>query len=378
VSLGLALGTFVVYALGACRTIYVGDSGELVTAVHVLGIAHPSSYPLYVLLGKLWTVALPIGSIAFRMSLFSAAAAAAAVGVLHSVSRRIGLPPLPSLFTALLFAFSPSFWGEANVQRVYSLNALFAILAIGAAFTWHRTRERRWLVLAFLLTGLGATNHMFMAVFVVALAAFVVLTDPAILRRPLDLVLAAIAFAAGLLPYLYLPLRSRADPVLDWGNPETLDATLANITRRDFQERAWIEGPMDLLTIGADFAGGLVTELAGVGALLAVVGVIAGFRRGWPVLLPLLVMFVNFAAMAAHGSRSDIFIWHRYPSVSTSRTPTATVSRCLMSCLVANGAGKRSSLWGEVTRRRDAFRDRGTPKWRPRLQPGKSYARRCS
>src|SRR5262249_743934 len=34
--------------------------------------------------------------------------------------------------------------------------------------------------------------------------------------------------------------------------------------------------------------------------------------RRQPVLLPLLVMVGNVAAMAAHGSRSDLFIWHRY------------------------------------------------------------------
>ena len=56
----------------------LGDSGELVAAVHTLGIPHPSGYPLYVLLGKLFSMALPIGSIAFRMSLFSAVCAAAA------------------------------------------------------------------------------------------------------------------------------------------------------------------------------------------------------------------------------------------------------------------------------------------------------------
>ena len=75
VSLFAAL--FLIYAAGACRTIYVGDSGELVTAVYLLGIPHPTGYPLYVLLGKLWTLVLPLGSIAWRMSLFSAAAAAA-------------------------------------------------------------------------------------------------------------------------------------------------------------------------------------------------------------------------------------------------------------------------------------------------------------
>ena len=52
----LGIGVFAVYAAGACPTIYVGDSGELVTAVHLLGIPHPTGYPLYVLLGKLWTL----------------------------------------------------------------------------------------------------------------------------------------------------------------------------------------------------------------------------------------------------------------------------------------------------------------------------------
>jgi len=54
-ALACAVGAavFAVDAAGACRTIYVGDSGELVTAVATLGIPHPSGYPLYVLLGKL-------------------------------------------------------------------------------------------------------------------------------------------------------------------------------------------------------------------------------------------------------------------------------------------------------------------------------------
>ena len=66
------------------------------------------------------------------------------------------------------------------------------------------------------------------------------------------------------------------------------------------------------------------------------------------------------------------------PSASTSRTPTAMVSRCPMSCRAANGDGKRISSWAAVTPKRDAFPDRGTPKWRPRQLPDSSYARRCS
>ena len=42
---GVILGLFAVYVAGACRTIYVGDSGELVAAAATLGIPHPSGYP---------------------------------------------------------------------------------------------------------------------------------------------------------------------------------------------------------------------------------------------------------------------------------------------------------------------------------------------
>jgi len=312
VAVVLALAIFTVYALGACPTIYVGDSGELVTAVYTLGIPHPPGSPLYVLAGKLWTLLLPVGSIAYRMSLFSAAAAAAASALLYRLCRRIGLDVVPAVLAALLLAFSPSFWGEANVQRVYALGALFVVLATDAAFRWDRDRDPRHLAFAFFLSGLGATAHIFMTVYAAALGAFVVLREPSILLRPRQLLAAAGALAAGLIGYLYLPLRSRMNPRLDWGNPETLQSFLDVVLRRDFWVRAWIEQPADVLVIVGDWLASLDSELTWLGAALAAAGVVVGWRRGIPVLLPLLVMGANVASMAAHGSRSDLFIWHRY------------------------------------------------------------------
>src|SRR5262249_5007209 len=119
------------------------------------------------------------------------------------------------------------------------------------------------------------------------------------------------AALVGLLPYAYLPIRSRMDPPLDWGNPETFEAFMNVVLRRDFWERKWIEGPGDLLIIGADYLKSLGVELRWRGPVVMLVGL--GLGRGlFPVLLPLLVMAVNFASMAGHGSRSDLFIWHRY------------------------------------------------------------------
>jgi tetratricopeptide (TPR) repeat protein len=311
-ALALGLSLFLIYAWGASRTIYVGDSGELVAAVHTLGIPHPSGYPLYVLLGKLWTVLVPVGSIAFRMSLFSAFCAAAAVACFYLVGRRLRLAAVPALFSSLLLAFSPSFWSQANIQRVYSLNALLLVMALYLALAWYRSRQPRALIAAFFVAALGACNHTYMGVFAIALGVFALITEPGLLRKPRTLIASGAAFLLGLSPYLYLPLRSRTNPRLDWGNPETIRGTLDVILRRDAWERAWLESPADLLTAAGDLLLRIGTELFWLGAVLAVVGIMWARAKKWPLLLLLLAVLGNYLAMALHGSRSDLFIWYRY------------------------------------------------------------------
>ncbi len=209
------------------------------------------------------------------MSLFSAACAAAACG--SSSFSRAGWrsAALPALSGALTLAFGPSLWAEANVQRVYGLNLLFVALATAAAWRWTTRGNDRSLAAAFLVCGIGATNHTFMAVFAAALFVHAAVSDPALVRRPLRLALCACAFAPGLLPYLYLPLRSRMNPRLDWGNPETLGNFLTVVLRRGFWARRWLERPADLLPIAGDYFLGLGRELAWAGALLAIAGLAA-------------------------------------------------------------------------------------------------------
>jgi tetratricopeptide (TPR) repeat protein len=319
----LSVALLLLYGVGACPTIYVGDSGELVTAAYTLGVPHPTGYPLYVLLGKLWTLLVPAGSIAYRMSLFSAACAALACGLLYRCGRQQGLDRIAALLAALLLAFSPSFWGEANVQRVYALNAVFVVLATSAALAWQRDKNDRDLVRAFFWCALGATNHTFMGIYAAVLGLYALVTTPTRLLRVGMIARIALAMVVGLLPYAYLPIRSRMNPRLDWGNPETLQGFLGVVLRRDFWQRAWLERPFDLLVIAADYLHSLGVELAWVGTALAVVGLFispasrgrtqegAVLRRWRPALL-LLVMAANVTALALHGSRSDIFIWHRY------------------------------------------------------------------
>jgi tetratricopeptide (TPR) repeat protein len=84
------------------------------------------------------------------------------------------------------------------------------------------------------------------------------------------------------------------------------------ILRQDFWGRRFLEGPADLGIILRDYARSLLTETAWVGPPLVVLALVFARRRKRPWLLPVLAMAGNFVSMALHGSRSDLFIWHRY------------------------------------------------------------------
>src|SRR5690242_11534123 len=62
---------FTLYLLTLAPTIYNLDSAELTTAAATGGITRATGYPLYLLLGRLWSH-IPIGDIGYRMNMFSA------------------------------------------------------------------------------------------------------------------------------------------------------------------------------------------------------------------------------------------------------------------------------------------------------------------
>ncbi|MDH4222727.1 MAG: DUF2723 domain-containing protein [candidate division Zixibacteria bacterium] len=58
------------YLLTLCPAISWIDSGELSVVCHTLGIAHPTGYPLYTLIGKVFSL-IPVGTVIFRFNLLS-------------------------------------------------------------------------------------------------------------------------------------------------------------------------------------------------------------------------------------------------------------------------------------------------------------------
>ena len=225
---GVALFVFVLYLGTLAPTILTYDrptmldSAMLQMQVAVLGITHPTGYPTYLMLTHLFTY-LPVGDIAYRVNLGSAAYAAFATLAVYGagllLSRRAGAAAVG----ALAFGLGGTLWSQAVIAEVYTLNALTVALVVVALLLWRERRRDRYLLLTAFLCGLALTNHMTSGLLLPVSLLFVAAVS---WRKLLDwrLVLKGLGlFLVGLSPYLYLPLRAAMDPPMDANNPVTLE-----------------------------------------------------------------------------------------------------------------------------------------------------------
>jgi hypothetical protein len=188
-----------------------GDAGEFQFAAWCWGLAHPTGYPLYLLMGGAWQHGLARFGVepAAALNAFSAVIGASAVGLLYGVM--LCWLPGPSvlqrgaaLFTALFFAVNPTFWSQNLIAEVYTLHVLLLLLILFFALT---SRPPAFISLAFLL-GLALTHHAMTLLFVPALLSTLWLVEPTWWRSGRRVGGMLLAGATPLLLYLYIPLRS--------------------------------------------------------------------------------------------------------------------------------------------------------------------------
>ncbi|MEW5989437.1 MAG: DUF2723 domain-containing protein, partial [Chloroflexota bacterium] len=164
----LLLGLLPIYLLTMGRTVGRADTFEFQVVVPKLGIVHPTGYPLYLLLAKVFTF-LPIGSIAWRVNLASVVFGLAALYLVYWLAWRITNHRLPALLAAVTLGLTPTFWSQAIEAEVYTLHALivigtlllFWILDFGfwQGLPIQNPKSKIQNLSAFLL-GLGLTNHL--------------------------------------------------------------------------------------------------------------------------------------------------------------------------------------------------------------------------
>jgi hypothetical protein len=273
------ISVFIIYLFTLAPSVVQIDSGELAAVQAVLGIAHPTGYPLFTIVGYIFSlIPLPFTKI-FQLNLLAAIYCSAGISVfvysaklvldninitsnVKSVSKQKQIKDKkkvkskteqPEIYDnikyfaaiggGLILAFSETYWMQSTSVEVYSLHLLLInliILFMLKAFLYNRHKgaslvNKSYLIFAAFLA-LGFSNHM-TTILIIPGAAVLYFSMNKITSVSIKqiVIMLAVFFPVLIIIYLYLPLRASQDPVLNWGNPTDFERLLRHITGKQYQ-----------------------------------------------------------------------------------------------------------------------------------------------
>jgi hypothetical protein len=311
------------------------DTGEFQVVGPVLGTAHPTGFPAYVILGWLASAAFTaFGDPAFRMNLLSAVLVAGAAALVVVLAWQLTSRAWIGLAVGCAFAATPIAWNIGTHADPHALHVLLMTLLLALLVGWEsRARDPdrarryvppgrgvggpgdRWLMAAAITFGVGLANHFLTLLFVPGIALYVLAVEPGI-RRRVGFVAELLGMLLGTTAVLYLELPLRAGPFpasLVYGHPDTVGGFLYVVLALQF-----------LGTLSQPFAhlGGKVTDFVQLGldqlgfvALLLPLGFLAAVWRRPRYALLTGVTFVVVAWFAASYNNADIERYYLLPLV---------------------------------------------------------------
>jgi hypothetical protein len=286
---------FSIYLLTLAPSVTFFDSGEFITAIHSLGSPHSPGYPLFVLYTKPFTW-LPFGNIAFRVNIATAISSGLACFGVYLLVRHllageepatekantVYLKQIVALSAALTFAFSARLWLQSNHDKPYPLFSFLAAMIFYLLLLWrakYRQGEEKpgYVYLGAFLCGLSFGAHQSMVLLMPAFAFLVLSVNIRLITRIKEQILAGALFLFGFSVYLYLPIRASRNPLLNWGDPDTLTSFLWHFLRKGYPvERVDRDLPLLMKQLAAF---NVVNEFNFVGFFFLLIGVIAYAKK---------------------------------------------------------------------------------------------------
>jgi hypothetical protein len=221
---------FILYYINSAPGIVFGDSPELALSSYSLGIAHPPGYPLFSIITKFFSYLQPFQDYAKKCNTFSVFISSLTLTILFYTINLLYNNKLTALIATLTTGFSYIYFKQSLVTEVYALNSFFVILITFSLVKYTKTNDKRWLYLSSFIGGIGLGNHH--TLIGILFSAFMFMFSK---KVGLKTFFTSLLFLLlGITVYIYLPLRSLNNPILDWGNPENLDNFISVITREQF------------------------------------------------------------------------------------------------------------------------------------------------
>ena len=273
------------------------DTAEIQGVPYILGIAHPTGFPLFTLVGYAFSHIFAFGSVALRMNILSAVCVTIAAVVFYLVAVDLRVPKVSAAAACFWFSVVLPVWKHATRAEVHDMALMFAAFTVLFLLRWLSHRRDTDLILAALALGLGLATHPLMVWLLPGFVLTLAFAPP-----PLRLGIRCIAFlCAPVGLYLYLPLRSiilvatHGDPTLglqgvhgglfwNYNNPSTWSGFVAEITGSQFAAggsalSAFV--PTTLQGFLWNFLTSLDTAFGAFSLILAAIGVVRLWSEGW-------------------------------------------------------------------------------------------------
>lgn len=156
------------------------DCGEFIAAAYNLEVGHPPGAPLFMLIGRFFTMFTTPENAAVAINMLSALSSSftilflfwsitALVKKLVVKTGEMDKPAMLAIFGSaivgsLAYTFSDSFWFSATEAEVYALSSLFTAIVFWAILKWEAVYTEkhsvRWIVLIAYLIGLSIGVHL--------------------------------------------------------------------------------------------------------------------------------------------------------------------------------------------------------------------------
>jgi len=190
--------SLIVYAMTVQRSVPFWDCGEFIACAYILGIPHPPGTPLFILIGRIFSIIPFVEDISYRINYISVISSAATALFSYLLSVRIvGYffgsekdQPLNRLIAyvggfagGLFVAFSRTNWSNAVEAEVYGLALALTVMMVWLTVKYFEergtARASRILILVFYLALLGVGLHMTVFIIVPVVAIFFIIKKEA-------------------------------------------------------------------------------------------------------------------------------------------------------------------------------------------------------
>lgn len=170
-----------VYVMTMEATGSLWDCGEFISSIYKVQVPHPPGAPLFVLIGRLFTIPLKPSQAALGVNFMSAIASGFTIlflfwSITHFARRlmlkageEVSIDKIIAIMGAgavgaLAYTFSDSFWFSAVEGEVYAMSSLFTALVFWLMLKWEHDADRpnadRWIVLIAFMMGLSIGVHL--------------------------------------------------------------------------------------------------------------------------------------------------------------------------------------------------------------------------